>query len=93
MVVSSRRHGVWAAPCGGCCHRGVVSRGGRVWTRRGGGVVVERSGGGGGERGGRWRRGGVVSRGGMGWWWWNGMWWVVGDDLDGVDGHSAAVDA
>ncbi len=21
------------------------------------------------------------------------MWWVVGDDLDGVDGHSAAVDA
>ncbi len=28
----------------------------------------------------------------MGWWWWNGMWWVVGDDLGGIDGRSAAID-
>jgi hypothetical protein len=39
-----------------------------------------------------WHRCGAVSCGGMGWWWWNGMWWVVGDDLDGIDGRLAAVD-
>jgi len=37
--------------------------------------------------------------GGMGmvveweWWWWNGMWWVVGEDLDGIGGRLAAIDA
>jgi hypothetical protein len=40
-----------------------------------------------------WRRRGVALCGGMGWWWWNEMWWMVGDDLDSVDGRPAAVDA